>query len=242
MRICVLSDLHLEFQRSHWRGFVAHLPRDCDVLVLAGDICAFDMIEDVLAMFGRLFPQVVYVLGNHEYYATSPTEMNYIFRANAKIPDNVEILHRSAKVIAGQRFVGCTMWFRHVPGAPCSALSDFDFIHEFSPWVYEENARDVAFLNANVRAGDVVVTHHLPSQRSVHRKYAGSPYNSFFVCEVDDAIESFRPALWIHGHTHSSVDYTLDETRVVANPYGYFGHETNDDFDAGKTIEVGEAP
>lgn len=220
MRLRILSDLHLEFMRSSWRGFVAHLPRDRDVLVLAGDICAHDMIEGVLTMFARLFPHVIHVMGNHEYYGSCPHTVDAMLRSWEDQPNNLSLLNRSAITISGQRFVG------------------FSAIHHFSPWVYEENARDVAFLNANVRAGDVVVTHYLPSQRCVHPKYAGSPYNSFFVCEIDDIIESFRPALHIHGHTHESVDTMVGETRVVANPYGYFAHETNAEFDPGKTVEV----
>jgi len=232
----------MEFRRSHWRGFVAHLPRDCDALVLAGDICAYDMIDDVLKLFGSLFPHVVYVLGNHEYYRTSPTAMGWLFQQNVDLPDNVTLLDRGVATIGGQRFVGCTMWFRHVPGAPYNALSDFSEIQDFAPWVYEDNARDVAFLNANVRAGDVVVTHHLPSQRCVHPRYAESSLNPFFVCDVEDVIESFRPALWCHGHTHSSVDCMHGDTRIVCNPYGYFGHDTNAEFDPGKTIMLPATP
>jgi hypothetical protein len=29
-------------------------------------------------------------------------------------------------------------------------------------------------------------------------------------------------SLWIHGYTHTSIDYKLRGTRVIANPRGYF--------------------
>ena len=47
---------------------------------------------------------------------------------------------------------------------------------------------------------------------------------------VDEVIESAQPALWVHGHTHSSADYQVGDTRVVCNPYGYYRHEVNTEF------------
>jgi len=44
--------------------------------------------------------------------------------------------------------------------------------------------------------------------------------------------------LWCHGHIHKSKDYMIGDTRVVANPYGYYEYEINPDFDATKVIEI----
>lgn len=33
-------------------------------------------------------------------------------------------------------------------------------------------------------------------------------------------------ALWVHGHSHTAVDYDVAGTRVVCNPRGYPGEET----------------
>jgi len=30
-----------------------------------------------------------------------------------------------------------------------------------------------------------------------------------------------RVALWIHGHTHTSVDFELNGTRIISNQRGY---------------------
>jgi len=32
--------------------------------------------------------------------------------------------------------------------------------------------------------------------------------------------------LWVHGHSHTAVDYEVAGTRVVCNPRGYPGEET----------------
>ena len=44
---------------------------------------------------------------------------------------------------------------------------------------------------------------------------------------------------WVHGHMHDPVDYTIGETRVLANPRGYAGYEHNAEiFNPGFTFEV----
>lgn len=69
-------------------------------------------------------------------------------------------------------------------------------------------------------AATVVVTHHAPSARSMDPQYEGHPLNPCFYSELPESF--FQVAsLWVHGHTHSSVDYLHHRTRVVANPRGY---------------------
>lgn len=50
----------------------------------------------------------------------------------------------------------------------------------------------------------VVVTHHLPSGRSVAPRFAASVLNPAFASDLDHLIEEHEPALWIHGHTHEN--------------------------------------
>ena len=43
-----------------------------------------------------------------------------------------------------------------------------------------------------------------------------------FASNLDALIEERRPALWVHGHTHTSFDYEFaGGTRVICNPKGY---------------------
>ena len=78
-----------------------------------------------------------------------------------------------------------------------------------------------SWLERTVQEGDVVVTHHLPSRRSVAPQFAGDPLNAFFLCDMERLILARQPLWWIHGHTHHPFDYQLGQTRVVANPRGY---------------------
>lgn len=70
----------------------------------------------------------------------------------------------------------------------------------------------------------VAVTHHLPSSRSVHGRYADSELTAAFASQLDDTIT--LADLWLHGHTHDSCDYIVEgehgrSVRVVCNPRGY---------------------
>jgi predicted phosphodiesterase len=73
-------------------------------------------------------------------------------------------------------------------------------------------------------APKIVVTHHLPSLRSISPRYAGSSLSPSFASNMDDliAMGGRHLALWLHGHTHAS-SYWKDKggTLTVCNPAGY---------------------
>jgi len=106
MKLLILSDLHLEF------GTFLVPQVDCDVVILAGDIS----VPGSKAMrwarrlenFGETVP-IVFVPGNHEFYQgvlqTTLKEMALTARSC-----NVHLLAPGEAVIAGIRFLGCTLW------------------------------------------------------------------------------------------------------------------------------------
>jgi hypothetical protein len=87
----------------------------------------------------------------------------------------------------------------------------------------------------------VVITHHAPSPRSIHPRFAGSLLNACFVSDLERLAGGDRVQLWIHGHTHDSFDYLVNGTRIVCNPRGYAkaGVDENALFDPGLIIDVG---
>ena len=86
----------------------------------------------------------------------------------------------------------------------------------------------------------VVITHHAPSPRSIHPRFAGSLLNACFVSDLEGLVGGQSAQLWIHGHTHDSFDYRVERTRVVCNPRGYARRGVNENplFDPNFTIEV----
>jgi len=83
----------------------------------------------------------------------------------------------------------------------------------------------------------VVVTHHAPHPGSLHARYKADLLSPAFISDLTAVIESGRPDLWVHGHTHHTFDYTVGPTRIVCNSRGY--GEENHDFDRALVVEVG---
>jgi calcineurin-like phosphoesterase family protein len=76
-----------------------------------------------------------------------------------------------------------------------------------------------AKLKEDFSGKTVVITHHLPSAQSVAERYKPSLTSACFASNLDDLMG--MSALWIHGHTHDSMDYVLHGTRILCNPRGY---------------------
>jgi hypothetical protein len=166
------------------------------------------------------------------------------------------VLDNEARVIGGVRFLGSTLWtdFRLFGSGPerSSAMReavrfmrDFQRIERFTPEhsavLFARNAAWLAEALAEPFPGrTVVITHHAPSPRSIHPRFAGSALNACFVSDAERLVNGERCVLWIHGHTHDSFDYTLNGARVLCNPRGYARNGVNENllFDAGRVVEV----
>ncbi|OIQ96304.1 3',5'-cyclic adenosine monophosphate phosphodiesterase CpdA [mine drainage metagenome] len=250
MRIHVLSDLHIEVAAYQPQ------PVECDVVVLAGDIG-----NHVRGMeWGRHnWPdrEILYVPGNHEFYRLGRIETLREMRVRAR-ELSVHLLDNDEVVIAGIRFLGSTLWtdFDLFGGELKKAamaegkkyLNDFRLIRErfrmFGPARSAQlhktsRAWLAAKLNEPFPGKTVVVTHHLPSARSVADRYKASLTSACFASHLDELMGA--SVLWIHGHTHDSFDYVLHGTRVVCNPRGYCRNPDkpeNREFDPALVVEV----
>ncbi|MGV8949704.1 MAG: metallophosphoesterase [Cypionkella sp.] len=65
----------------------------------------------------------------------------------------------------------------------------------------------------------VVVTHHAPHPQSLDHRFKDLTY--CYASNLQLLIEEFQPELWVHGHIHFAVDYTIGSTRIASNPRGY---------------------
>lgn len=245
MRLLIMSDLHFEFHRDGGEAFCERY-RDFDgydVAVIAGDLCDFKSIPRSVRLVSQAFRMAQLVVGNHECYAASVREaFDAIDEAtehgNVCVTENGE----ASYPIGGhtQRILGATLWFPHDDAGRRLewTMNDFGLIRGLSQEVDKLHRRSREYLWDTLTKDDVLVTHHLPSWRSVHPKYAGSNLNRFFVGDIENLIASRQPKLVIHGHTHESADYRIGATRVVCNPYGYKDHEANPRFVERKVVEI----
>ena len=99
------------------------------------------------------------------------------------------IPQNGAVVIAGQRFVAGTMWFRLDPTAEQNKrlMHDFSLIQDFEPWVYEQNAAFQQVVATRLKASGLRrgSGHHLPAPASnPPERFARSAMNAFFVCDM----------------------------------------------------------
>ncbi|NKB38727.1 MAG: metallophosphoesterase [Gammaproteobacteria bacterium] len=247
MKIQILSDLHIEFGDFKVPG------TDADVVVFAGDInVGTDGLEWIQAQ--NINKPLIYVLGNHEYYRHDFTLIEEIRRLAG--PDT-HILDCDAIELAGVRFLGCTLWTDFSlfgeEEKPVSmqitetgmadfkliSLNDKRFTPEDSIQLHQQQRDWLQSQLASTFDGKtVVVTHHFPSPKSIHPKYAKDMLTPAFGSDLEAMMDRDKVRLWIHGHTHEAFDYEVKGTRVVCNPRGYQGYEKGEFFRSDLLIEI----
>jgi len=241
LKLHILSDLHLEFAPFE------PVQTDADVVVLAGDIRPGSR---AIKWAKKRFEQpVLFVPGNHEFYKGRMTQ-TLAYMAMSAAGSNVHLLDRSCTVLDGIRFVGTTLWTdlrdQPVGGIPCPVLFHDDFNitgygNDNAQLLFERNRAWLKRQLAEPFAGKtVVITHHAPSLKSIHPRFAGDAWNACFTSDME-ALMGDSVSLWVHGHTHNSFDYLVKGTRVVCNPRGYpnqLGGWENPDFDPSLVVEV----
>lgn len=234
MRIHLLSDLHNEFS-----PFTPQV-LEADVVVLAGDI---DVKTRGVDWAKRAFSgPVLYVPGNHEFYGGHLTHT--LAKMRAAQDHRVRILDRDAVVIEGVRFLGATMWtdFAATGNPPIASLSAQNSMNDFRQIrtenyrrirpadLVEQSAKCRDWLRAKLAepfdGPTVVITHHAPTLRSLQdNPHAGGHMDAAYANRWEDLMGD-PVGLWLHGHSHTAVDYEVASTRVVCNPRGYPGEDT----------------
>jgi len=119
MKIALASDIHLEFG-----NITLDNTEGADVLILAGDICVAahfkeagptytkHLAKEYRAFFDHVckeFPQVIYILGNHESYHGNVAHTYNILKEHLDYP-NLHILEKETWTHQGHTFIGGTLW------------------------------------------------------------------------------------------------------------------------------------
>lgn len=222
-------------------------------------------IKPVLKALSPRFRKIFYVYGNHCFYGGTWWTDYKNFWDDKTIPDNVYILDDTYLVVDDTAFIGSTLWTSMNDRDPLAmfhaerGMTDFEIIRYQSapegpysrPGIRicaedtvkrHEVSRDYIFQAINILKNltlkTVVVTHHLPSFQSVNKKFEGDLLNHAFATELGDRIVECGPDLWVHGHTHDSVDHMLGETRIICNPFGYHPNVLNHKYNNSLFVEV----
>lgn len=242
MRINYFSDIHLEFGRC------AVPDANADIVIAAGDIGVYDQ---GIAWLKAIDKPVIYVAGNHEYYAHEYQDTLRMLKAECA-NTNIHFLENNTFKYKGVRFLGCSLWADlFVEGAAIASaleysLNDFRKIRfadsAFTPVQFSElHHHSRVWLEkalAKPYAGKtVVVTHHAPTQRSWYR--SPNAIKRLAYCnDLKSLLHAYKIAVWFHGHTHSIGDYQVADTRILSNTRGYVGRRVVDKFDLHKTVVI----
>lgn len=239
MRIYLASDIHVEFHKSFTTP-----SESVDVVVLAGDIHTSKNVLAVAAEFHeRCKAPVILVLGNHEFYGTDYVAHLARLRAKATAMEGIHLLERESLVIGDVRFLGCTLWSNfelhgHRYSNACMreallGIADFSSIKFEGQRFLPEHAaalfrRSYDWLEAQLATPfsgqTVVISHFLPHRAGIHRMHAGERdfLTAYFTADCSDLMDIYPIDIWMHGHTHNSIDLLLDNgVRLVSNMRGY---------------------
>jgi Predicted phosphoesterase len=253
MKLNILSDLHLS------QGALTLPENDATLVILAGDVAR---PREAASWASGLAKPVLYVAGNHEFYGGS-IEDTVVELKRLCAGTSVRVLDNDEIIIEGVRFLGTTLWTdfmlfgeseRRVAATQeaLRVMRDFSRIRVgagrgalFTPAdsaaLFKIHATWLEAKLAEPFSGPtVVITHHAPSSKSIHPRFADSLLNVCFVSDAERLIDESRARLWIHGHTHDSFDYFLNGTRVVCNPRGYAKDGVNENliFDPNFIVEI----
>ncbi|MES5815053.1 metallophosphoesterase family protein [Pseudoxanthomonas sp. Soil82] len=264
MRLLVLSDLHRELWCPRW---IDCFPKTelaisrPDAVVLAGDIdVGTNAIAWVRATFIGL--PVLYVSGNHEGYGRNLDDVQQKLMAACEATSQIHYLNRREVRIEGVRFLGTTLWtdfmlygrelFPTVVYDVQNMMNDYRRIRlanqgyrklrpsDTQAWHSMERAWLEARLAEPFDGRTVVITHMAPSERSIPEEFRGQILSAAYASSLEYLVE--QADLWIHGHTHTSVDYRIGRGRVVCNPLGYpsqrDGASENLAFDPNFVVEI----
>ena len=235
MKARLLSDIHFEFHRDGGEEFISRQNFDgVDVLILAGDIGVFSygLKEQLIKLCEKAGERpVIYVAGNHDHYNQSMAQIDSLrkkWRVQKDYPKNLQWLENEIFVYQDQRFLGTTLWFPQTSEALRlrGHLTDYDLIPDLVNTVDVRNRSAVRFLDDQMRRGDVIVTHHLPTHLVVQPEYRNSLLNCFYVTELHVLFRSSKPKFWFHGHSHAAHKDLIGDTTIMANPLGYPNQQT----------------
>ncbi len=257
MKIKLFSDIHLEFRNNLFDHIHIEHPDDKETtLLLAGDISTGIGAQPFVEEMCKHFKHVLMIHGNHEYYYNDfeKTVKDWQDWELSGSPKNFHFLYNDWRILDGVRFLGGTMWTDFNDGDTISMgaahriMADYQEIRSggqrITPhFIIREHDRFMDFLiqkfDEPFDGPTVVMSHHSPGNELKRKGYKGDRVGSAYFADIEELIGYHNKVqLWVHGHTHRNWDYMINETRVVCNPYGYWGHATNPGFDRAIILEV----
>jgi len=261
--IRLVSDLHLEFFKKDDFKLEVSDNEDNTILLLAGDIAIATKMKRFIYFFediSKRFFKVLYIAGNHEFYGGSIGMTPVKIKDAIKPFKNIHFLENDKIEIDNIWFICATLWTDFNDNDPMCRFDAKHMMNDFKtirigptsePWrckftpedafVMHRTSKDFIFKSLkrkNKKKKYVVMTHMAPSELSIAEVFKGDRLNGAYMSNLEEDIFESKPDIFIHGHTHTSFDYMLGDTRVICNPHGYKDIEENPNFDPLFTIKL----
>ncbi|SOK58896.1 Ser/Thr protein phosphatase family protein [Yersinia phage fHe-Yen9-03] len=248
MKFTEISDIHgeIDFIKDipDQKDTILLIPGDIH------EVKTFSAYRTIIEILVNKYKEVVMVPGNHEYYKSNVTkvhrklkELDDEFSTFHFLQDDFRIFEEGDEKVL---VLGGTLWTDFENGNPLtklmakSMMNDYRYIRHGTPeyyWGRKLIPDDVEFFHYKTKnfikkcidehrvlcdnIKTIVMTHHAPSYQSVSAQYQDSSANAFYCSNMDYYIGDINPNIWIHGHTHTSHDYMIGDTRIICNPRGY---------------------
>jgi len=204
--------------------------------------CMLKMAKEVFPKYDKVY----HIMGNHEHYGYNILDSVNTFRkfyeAN-NIP--VEILDDNLIILNDDYcLIGGTLWTdfnRNNPNDKFlvqNSMNDFKIIYTqdkakhqsiFTPdeaivlFDNTVNFIKLSLLNFPDKKF-IVATHHAPSFTSEGRRISG--ISAGYCSNLDDFIlDNSQIEYWIHGHTHTPVEYDIGNCKIRTAMFGYEYYE-----------------
>ncbi|SDA93089.1 Calcineurin-like phosphoesterase [Algoriphagus alkaliphilus] len=252
LKLQYASDLHLEFPANKEYLKLYPLQPVGDVLVLAGDILPFailDKHQDFFSYVADSFETTYWLPGNHEYYRFDLAEKNSVL--NEQIRSNVFLVNNTSAIYKNTRLIFSTLWSKISPENQWLIERNLNDFHQikykgfrFSGEHYNQlHEESLAFIQnelKTVQEGKLaVITHHCPTFLNYPEQYKGDVLNEAFAVELYDLIENSEIVFWVYGHHHSNVpEFNIGKTKMLTNQLGYVQQGEQGRFEPNKWIEI----
>jgi Icc-related predicted phosphoesterase len=209
----------------------------------AGQASAY-RFREFLERVNSEFKNIIVIAGNHEFYSGKWVKSLKHLRDEYSNYSNIHFLERDIISINDVTFVGGSLWTDMNRFDPLTLHATRDMMQDYNMIRHDDleyrklkpadtakrHKETLGYFKEVVKDKEkvVIVSHHAPSVLSVNEMYRGHfAMNGAYYSDLSEFIlDNPQIKLWVHGHMHDDIDYTLGETRVVCNPRGYAGYET----------------
>lgn len=228
-KIHIQSDTHVELG--------PHIGSTCisDITVCAGDNGTFAQSDKLARYFDDIrknTDEIIYVLGNHEFYHGDYQETLTLADKFAK-EHGIHLLDETFGTqdleLNGIKFWGSTLWTDMKEGdwfVKNKIGNGFNDFHIVTNGDRNFSYQDTIDINTRTREkinwdADIIITHHCPMVIE-HRRFPVDDITyGFCNTGLEKQIEESNIKYWIYGHTHDSRCVDVNGTTVISNQQGY---------------------